>query len=59
MTNESVYKFEQFSKVIVIPNLLKIMNLFIYPLYSENKFIRYLKKVKINCLDTQRIRKTI
>ena len=55
MTDESVYKFEQFTKVVVIPNLLRLLSLYVYPLFSENKYIRFLKKLKINQLDVVEI----
>lgn len=57
--DESVYKFEQFTKVIVIPNLLRILSLYVYPLICENKYIRFLKKIKINQTDTVDIIKKI
>ena len=45
--------------MVIIPILLKILNLFVYPLISENKYIRFLKKIKINQLDTTDIIKKI
>lgn len=44
---------------MVIPNLLRILSLYVYPVLSENKLIRFLKKIKINHYDTPEIIKKI
>lgn len=45
--------------MVVIPNLLKILSLYVYPFISENKYARFLKKNKVNLIDTVDIIKKI
>lgn len=49
--SKSVYSFDSTIKTYIIPNLLKILNLYIYPFVSQNKFSRFFKKTIINHLD--------
>ena len=41
------------TKTIVMPNMVKILNTYLYCLYSENKLSRYLRKAKINHIELE------
>ena len=46
-------------KIVVIPNLLRILSLYVFPLISDNPQIQFLKKIKINLFDTPDVIKKI
>jgi hypothetical protein len=56
---KSVYSLDTSLKTIVIPNLLKILNSYVYPLNSGNRMVRFFKKVRINHLDMPEIIKKL
>lgn len=41
------------TKTIVMPNMVKILNSYLYCLYSENNLNRYLRKAKINHIELE------
>ena len=46
--DKSIYTFDTLIKTIIMPNMVKILNAYIFCLHSENKFIRFIRKNKIN-----------
>lgn len=46
--NKSLYAMDTLIKTIIMPNMVKILNSYLFCLYSENKMHRYLRKAKIN-----------
>ena len=56
---KSVYSFDSTLKTYIVPNLLKILNLYIYPFVSSNKFSRFFKKTMINSLDINEVIKRL
>lgn len=56
---KSVYSFDSTLKTYIVPNLLKILNLYIYPFVSSNKFSRFFKKTMINSLDISEVIKRL
>lgn len=48
---KSVYSLDTLIKTIVMPNMLKILNSYLFCLYSENKLYLYLRKAKINHIE--------
>lgn len=53
--DKDVYSLDALTKTVVIPNLLKILNLYVYPQISENKSSRFIKRNKINHLELEEI----
>ena len=43
----------------MVPNLLKILNLYAYPFLSRNRNVRFFKKVRINHLDMPEVIKKL
>ena len=56
---KSAYTLETSIKTIVIPNLLKIINLYAYPLNCRHRFVRFTKKNRINQLDVTEVAKKV
>jgi hypothetical protein len=56
---KSVYALDTSLKTIVIPNLLKILNSYVYPLTADHKMVRFFKRVRINHLDMPEVIKKL